>query len=155
MRVVMVSDVYFPRVNGVSTAIQTYHQALLPAWRRRAAGGAETTAARAPTMRTVDHPRPARPVPGDPEDRLVRWGECTMRSRPSSPQGAISSMCRRLRRPLRGLCHGQRYGVPVIATYHTLFEEYLASTMSRWLPASWLRGLARRFSRRQCNALMR
>ena len=28
MRVVMVSDVYFPRINGVSTAIQTYRQAL-------------------------------------------------------------------------------------------------------------------------------
>ena len=26
MRVVMVSDVYFPRINGVSTAIQTYRQ---------------------------------------------------------------------------------------------------------------------------------
>ena len=28
MRVLMVSDVYFPRINGVSTAIQTYHQSL-------------------------------------------------------------------------------------------------------------------------------
>ena len=28
MRILMVSDVYFPRVNGVSTAIQTYREAL-------------------------------------------------------------------------------------------------------------------------------
>ena len=28
MRVVMVSDVYFPRINGVSTAIQTYRESL-------------------------------------------------------------------------------------------------------------------------------
>ena len=34
----------------------------------------------------------------------------------------------------------------------TLFEEYL-QFYAPWLPAVWLRGLARRFSRRQCNAL--
>ena len=28
MRVLMVSDVYFPRVNGVSTSIETFRQAL-------------------------------------------------------------------------------------------------------------------------------
>ena len=28
MRILMLSDVYFPRVNGVSTAIQTYRQQL-------------------------------------------------------------------------------------------------------------------------------
>ena len=28
MRILMVSDVYFPRINGVSTAIQTYREAL-------------------------------------------------------------------------------------------------------------------------------
>ena len=41
---------------------------------------------------------------------------------------------------------------PVIATYHTLFEEYLQHYIP-WLRAAWLRGLARRFSRGQCNDL--
>ena len=69
MRVVMVSDVYFPRVNGVSTAIQTYRQALAahgvevhlvaPDYAR---GGGEAWITRVA----------ARPVPRDPEDRLVR-----------------------------------------------------------------------------------
>jgi glycosyltransferase involved in cell wall biosynthesis len=40
----------------------------------------------------------------------------------------------------------------VIATYHTLFEEYLQFYIP-WLRAKWLRGLARRFSRGQCNGL--
>ncbi|NDF86960.1 MAG: glycosyltransferase family 4 protein, partial [Gammaproteobacteria bacterium] len=29
MRILMVSDVYFPRVNGVSTSIQTFRQDLI------------------------------------------------------------------------------------------------------------------------------
>ncbi len=74
MRIVMVSDVYFPRVNGVSTAIQTYHQALrlhgvdvrlvAPDYARPCADDADAWITRVP----------GRPVPGDPEDRLVRWG---------------------------------------------------------------------------------
>ena len=70
MRVLMVSDVYFPRINGVSTAIQTYRRSLL-------AHGVEVVLAapdygdvcREPWIRRV----PARPVPGDPEDRLAHW----------------------------------------------------------------------------------
>jgi glycosyltransferase involved in cell wall biosynthesis len=51
-----------------------------------------------------------------------------------------------------GCATARRYGVPLIATYHTLFEEYLKH-YAPLLPAGLLRGLARRFSRRQCNAL--
>ena len=40
----------------------------------------------------------------------------------------------------------------MVATYHTLFEEYLQH-YAKLIPASWLRGQARGFSRRQCNAL--
>ena len=70
MRVVMVSDVYFPRINGVSTAIQTYQQALR-------AYGVEVSLV-APDYGSACRELwitrvPARPVPGDPEDRLVRW----------------------------------------------------------------------------------
>ncbi len=36
MRVLMLSDVYFPRVNGVSTSIQTLRQALADAGQYRA-----------------------------------------------------------------------------------------------------------------------
>jgi 1,2-diacylglycerol 3-glucosyltransferase (EC 2.4.1.157) len=42
--------------------------------------------------------------------------------------------------------------VPVLATYHTLFEEYLHH-YAPFLPACGLRTLARLLSRRQCNAL--
>ena len=70
MRVLMVSDVYFPRINGVSTAIQTYRQSLR-------AKGIEVRLV-APDYGQAGNEAwitrvPARPVPRDPEDRLVRW----------------------------------------------------------------------------------
>ena len=70
MRILMVSDVYFPRVNGVSTSIETFRRTL-------AAHGVEVRlvvprygdeAAEDGVVRVA-----GRPVPGDREDRLVGW----------------------------------------------------------------------------------
>jgi hypothetical protein len=41
-----------------------------------------------------------------------------------------------------GLKAARTLGLPVVATYHTLFEEYLQH-YAPWLPAGWLKGLAR------------
>ena len=150
MRVLMVSDVYFPRINGVSTAIQTYRENL-------AACGIEVSlvapdygnACREPWITRV----PARPVPRDPEDRLMRWG--AMRS---AVDTAVARGCDLIHVQTPFLAHytghgaARRAGVPVIATYHTLFEEYLQH-YAPFIPSGWLRGMARRFSRSQCNAL--
>ena len=149
MRVVMVSDVYFPRINGVSTAIQTYQQALsahgvavhliAPDYGQPAEGWITRVAARA--------------VPGDPEDRLARWGALR-----DAIDDAVGQGCDlvHIQTPFAahyaGCRAARRYGVPVIATYHTLFEEYLKH-YAPLIPAAWLRTLARTFSRRQCNAL--
>jgi len=71
LHVLMVSDVYFPRVNGVSTSIQTFRAALaklgiqvtlvVPDYPEREIGGDEWGVIRVPS----------RAVPGDPEDRLM------------------------------------------------------------------------------------
>lgn len=150
MRVVMVSDVYFPRINGVSTAIQTYRQALAahgvtvslvaPDYGQ---GGAQSWITRVA----------ARPVPGDPEDRLARWGALR-----DAVDRAVGEGCDlvHIQTPFAAHYAGsravRRYGVPLVATYHTLFEEYLKH-YAPLVPSAWLRGLARTFSRRQCNAL--
>src|SRR6185369_15910291 len=70
MRILMVSDVYFPRVNGVSTSIETFRRTL-------AEHGIEV---RLVVPRYGDEAEEAgvvrvagRPVPGDREDRLVGW----------------------------------------------------------------------------------
>jgi 1,2-diacylglycerol 3-alpha-glucosyltransferase len=146
----MVSDVYFPRINGVSTAIQTYREAL------RAHGvevhlvapdygqaGSETWITRVA----------ARRVPGDPEDRLVRW-----RAMHAAVDAAVADGCDLIHVQTPFIAHyaasraARRHAMPLVATYHTLFEEYLQH-YAPMIPASWLRGLARRFSRKQCNVL--
>ena len=150
MRVVMVSDVYFPRINGVSTAIQTYQQALR-------AHGVEVR------LVAPDYGQPcpeawitrvaARPVPGDPEDRLARWGAMHRAVDEAVVRGCdLIHVQTPFVAHYAGLAAARRYGLPVIATYHTLFEEYLKH-YAPLIPSSWLRRLARRFSRGQCNAL--
>lgn len=51
-----------------------------------------------------------------------------------------------------GLSAARKLGLPVLATYHTLFEEYLQH-YAPLLPGQWLKGGARALSRSQCNAL--
>ena len=150
MRILMVTDVYFPRVNGVSTAIQTYREAL--------AGFGIDVSVVAPDYGSVCHEPwvsrvSARQVPRDPEDRLVRWG--AMRS---AVDAAVARGCDLIHVQTPFLAHyaghgaARRAGLPVIATYHTLFEEYLHH-YAPFVPSGWLRSMARRFSRSQCNAL--
>ena len=150
MRVVMVSDVYFPRINGVSTAISTYRQSLQ-------AHGIDVRLVAPDYGQAADEPWvvrvPARPIPRDPEDRLARW-----RGMVDAVEQAVDEGCDlvHVQTPFVGHYAGsriaRRYGIPLIATYHTLFEEYLKH-YAPLIPSSWLRGLARYFSRQQCNAL--
>lgn len=149
MRILMVSDVYFPRVNGVSTSIESFRRALQ----------AEGVEVRLVVPRYGDEPEEAevirvagRPVPGDPEDRLVRWRAM----RDATLAAAQDCDAIHIQTPFAahyaGLRAARRLGLPVLATYHTLFEEYLQH-YAPWAPARWLRAGARAFSRRQCNAL--
>jgi glycosyltransferase involved in cell wall biosynthesis len=151
VRILYVSDVYFPRVNGVSTSIQTFRAEL-------------GRLGHATTLVAPDYPAPhlddpgvmriaSRTVPLDPEDRAMRWR-------------ALSGAHRFLARERFDLVHVQtpflahyagvafarRFGVPVVATYHTHFEEYLFHYV-RFVPRAFMRAVARRFSRSQCDAL--
>lgn len=149
MRVLMVSDVYFPRINGVSTSMQTFRRAI-------AANGVEVQLL---VPRYGDEPDeegitrvPGRPVPRDPEDRLMAWR--TLRT--ATLREAASCDVIHIQTPFAahyaGLAAARKLAKPVLATYHTLFEEYVQYYLPLF-PRAWLSGLARRFSRRQCNAL--
>ena len=149
MRVLMVSDVYFPRINGVSTSIETFRGALAqhgvtvdlvaPSYGDNAP---------APGVTRV----PARRVPHDPEDRLAHYAKLKR----ATLEAAAGCDAIHIQTPFAahyaGLHAARALNKPVIASYHTLFEEYLQHYIP-WLRAAWLRGLARRFSRGQCNAL--
>jgi 1,2-diacylglycerol 3-alpha-glucosyltransferase len=145
----MVSDVYFPRINGVSTSIETFRGALV-------AQGVESrlvaprygNEAAAPDIIRV----PARRVLGDPEDRLAHYGKLRRAVLTAAADCDVIHIQTPFAAHYAGLHAARLLRKPVVATYHTLFEEYLQHYIP-WLPAAGLRGLARRFSRGQCNAL--
>ena len=150
MRILMLSDVYFPRINGVSTSIQTFARDL-------AAMGHEIDLLapeyphRTPGSELAIERIPSRYLFFDPEDRMmsgrmIRRKIPTLRSRHydlvhiQTPFVAHYS----------GIRIARALGVPLVETYHTHFEEYLYHYLP-WLPARWLRSAARGFTRSQCN----
>jgi 1,2-diacylglycerol 3-alpha-glucosyltransferase len=150
MRVLMVSDVYFPRVNGVSTSIQTFRHDL-------AAHGCETwlIAPDYPQRRGDDERvlrQPSHYLAFDPEDRMMK---------PSASLAACIALAGRfdvlhIQTPFVahwiGLKAARRLRVPTVETYHTFFEEYLHHYLPL-LPAVLARAFARTVSQRQCNAV--
>lgn len=149
MRILMVSDVYFPRVNGVSTSIETFRRCL-------SADGIEV---RLVVPRYGDEPDEqgivrvaGRPIPGDREDRLVGWRAMHRAVLEAARDCDLIHIQTPFVAHYAGLKAARSLGLPVVATYHTLFEEYLHH-YARLLPAGLLRGQARAFSRRQCNQL--
>jgi len=152
VRVLFVSDVYFPRVNGVSTSIRTFRQDL-------AANGVETHLI-APHYAAPDPGAPGEAdvtrvpsagVPRDPEDRRMRWGALT-RALDALAPSAFDLV--HIHTPFiahyAGVRFARRAGIPVIATYHTFFEEYLHHYLPV-LPRRLGRWLARSFTRSQCD----
>jgi len=149
MKILMVSDVFFPRVNGVSTSIQTYRSDLLALGHRCVLVAPEYPGA-APDSDPDIIRIPSRGVPLDPEDRLFvgsrlkEWGE---QLRPGDFD--VVHIQTPFAAHYAGLRFAKRLGVPVVETYHTYFEHYLHHYMP-FIPASWLKALARRWTVSQC-----
>jgi 1,2-diacylglycerol 3-alpha-glucosyltransferase len=150
LRVLMVSDVYFPRVNGVSTSIRSFRDAL-------PAHGAEVrlVVPDYPGARAQEGIRriASRAVPRDPEDRLMAWGALRDALHDAATGWAdLVHVQTPFLAQYAGVGLARRLGIPVVATYHTFFEHYFEHYLP-WLPAGLLRRVARRVSRSQCNAL--
>jgi glycosyltransferase involved in cell wall biosynthesis len=152
MHVLMISDVFFPRVNGVSTSIATFRESL------RELGVRSTLVAPDYAQRCDGDDAglrrvPAWTVPLDPEDRLMR-PRALARALDSVDPGDIDLV--HIQTPFlahgAGVRYARRHGLPVIETYHTHFEEYFHHYLP-WLPRTVLRFAARAFSRRQCEAV--
>ena len=159
MRVLFVSDVYFPRVNGVSTSIRTFRedlancgvdtQLVAPRYEGAAPGaGAEAAAANGDGDDVVRVP--AARVPFDPEDRRMAWRALT-RTLDALPVGIFDLT--HIHTPFvahyAGVRFARRAGIACAATYHTFFEEYLHHYLPL-LPHALSRVLARGFTRAQC-----
>lgn len=145
----MISDVYFPRVNGVSTSIQTFA-------REFTALGHQVTLIAPDYGQSDPEPFeliriPSRYLPFDPEDRILRWG--WLRDHHRQLAAADFDLVH-IHTPFiahyAGLALARRLGLRVVESYHTFFEQYLDKYIPL-VPSAWLRLLARRFSAAQCN----
>lgn len=151
VKILFISDVYFPRVNGVSTSIKTFAGEL------QALGHTVHLIAPDYGIATEDEAWirriPARSIYFDPEDKLMRYG-------------AALDQLGELRREGYDLIHihtpfvahylglklADLLDVPVLETYHTFFEDYLHHYLP-WIPKAAAKWIARKISRRQCNAV--
>ena len=154
LHVLMLSDVYFPRINGVSTSILTFRADLARFGVRITVvapdypGNDIEADAAANTVRL-----PSRAVPLDPEDRLMRWSSLAILDRRlAGLEFDIVHVQTPFAAHYGGLRLARARGIPCIATYHTHFEEYLFHYI-RFLPKCALRYAARALARHQCNAL--
>jgi 1,2-diacylglycerol 3-alpha-glucosyltransferase len=153
MRILMISDVYFPRVNGVSTSIRTFRREL------QALGHHVTLIAPAYLQNSDDDSDiiriASRGVPRDPEDRMMRRGHID-RLLPMLKERDFDVV--HIQTPFiahyAGLQLARELGVPTVETYHTFFEEYLYHYVP-FVPRAAMRFAARRFTVSQCNAVDR
>jgi 1,2-diacylglycerol 3-alpha-glucosyltransferase len=151
MDILFISDVFFPRVNGVSTSINTFATEL------RALGHQVTLIA--PSYTDEDKQEewivrvPSHKIYFDPEDRLMNFGKLK----------ALLPWIRdkhfdviHIHTPFTahyvGIHFGKKLDIPVVETYHTFFEDYLHHYLP-FIPQFISRKLARTISRRQCNAV--
>ena len=150
MRVLFVSDVYFPRVNGVSTSIRTFRGDL-------AQLGVETTLVTPAYPGAPDDADPSiirvpsGAVPRDPEDRRFLGGPLR---RILDANLAANVDLVHIHTPFIAHYAAARFarahGLPVVATYHTFFEDYLHHYVPI-LPRGIGRWIARRFTLSQCD----
>lgn len=153
----MLSDVYFPRVNGVSTSIRTFAQALarlghavtlvVPEYGAHPeAGGSHEGEGAFEVIRL-----PSRVIFFDPEDHLIR-ASALRRVLPhlAARQWDVIHIHTPFGAHRLGVRLAQLSGRPTVETYHTYFEEYVGHYLP-WAPSSWLRWIARRASRFLCH----
>lgn len=151
MKILFISDVYFPRVNGVSTSIETFRRNL------RARGHtvhliAPDYLAPSPDEGAVTRV-PSRPVPFDPEDRLMsyQWVMAQLETLRKQQYDIIHVQTPFVAHYL-GTKLSRLLGIPCVETYHTFFEEYLYHYIP-FVPKPLMRWVAKRFSQHQGNQL--
>ncbi|MFM9835247.1 MAG: glycosyltransferase [Methylophilaceae bacterium] len=150
MKILFISDVYFPRVNGVSTSIKTFisqlkklgHQVNLIAPDYGVVSDDESFIKRVP----------ARSIYFDPEDKLMKYtaGLHLMAELKNEKYDLIHIHTPFVAHYL-GIKLSTLLNIPCVETYHTFFEDYLHHYLP-WIPKSIARGLARKVSKMQCNA---
>jgi len=152
MRILMISDVYFPRINGVSTSIQTFRRGLHAAGHETILIAPEYPGA-PPDRETAILRVPSRGVPRDPEDRAMKLGALrALRQEIERLEPDLVHIQTPFIAHYQGTALARALRVPVIETYHTYFEEYLHHYVPL-MPRAVMRFVARRFTASQCNVV--
>jgi len=149
MNILLISDVYFPRVNGVSTSIRTFAEQL------QVLGHTVHLIAPDYGVQTTDEAWisrvAARSIYFDPEDKLMKYGE-VMKLLPTL--NAMQFDLLHIHTPFvahyAGLKLATMLDLPLMETYHTFFEDYLHHYLP-WIPKAIACALARQISKNQCN----
>jgi 1,2-diacylglycerol 3-alpha-glucosyltransferase len=151
MNILFISDVFFPRVNGVSTSINTFATEL------KALGHQVTLIA--PSYTDEDKQEewivrvPSHKIYFDPEDRLMKFGKLkALLPWIREQHFDIIHIHTPFTAHYVGIHFGKKLDIPVVETYHTFFEDYLHHYLP-FIPQYISRKLARTISRRQCNAV--
>lgn len=151
MKILFISDVYFPRINGVSTSIETFRHEL-----RKLGHTVHLIAPEYPGSSSDESDimrAPSRQLPLDPEDRLMKYGWVMDHlDKLRSEQYDIIHIQTPFVAHYLGIKLAHLLGIPCIETYHTFFEEYLHHYIP-FVPRSIMGAVARRFSRHQGNSL--
>ena len=151
MRILFISDVYFPRINGVSTSIETFRHEL-----RELGHTVHLIAPDYPGSSSDESGImrvPSRQLPFDPEDRLMKfnWVMAHLEKLRTEHYDIIHIQTPFVAHYL-GIKLSRLLDIPCIETYHTFFEEYLHHYIP-FVPRAIMGAVARRFSRHQGNSL--
>ena len=124
LKILFISDVYFPRINGVSTSIRTFVKQM------QDMGHTVHLIAPEYGVKTEDEAWikriPARSIYFDPEDKLMKYGvalDSLMALR--SEEYDIVHIHTPFVAHYLGLKLAHLLDVPCVETYHTFFEDYL------------------------------
>ena len=149
MKILFISDVYFPRVNGVSTSIRTFVnelQSLGHTVKLIAPDYGIATDDEACITRIL-----ARSIYFDPEDKLMRFGRALAQLENLKQENYdLIHIHTPFVAHYLGLKLAKALNVPTVETYHTFFEDYLHHYLPV-IPKSIAKWLAQKISKRQCN----
>jgi glycosyltransferase involved in cell wall biosynthesis len=167
LKILFISDVYFPRINGVSTSINTFvkqiqslgHEVHLIAPDYTLNNSSDNASSSSAAKQEVINDAywitrvPAHNIYFDPEDKLMKYGEAMqLLPRLEREKYDIIHVHTPFVAHYLGLKLAAKLNIPCIETYHTFFEDYLHHYLP-WMPKTLARCLARVISKRQCNAV--
>jgi glycosyltransferase involved in cell wall biosynthesis len=157
LKILFVSDVYFPRINGVSRSIQILRQELHKQGHQTILVSPDYNGLQSVIFDSNEKILriPARKILFDPEDRLMKdhfLKNALQYLIEEFHQFDVIHVHTPFQAHRYGIKWARQLKIPVIETYHTYFEEYFHCYIS-FLPRFLLSWLARKITQSQCMKL--